>query len=349
MRNSFPPFLAALLLVTLSACSEDTTGSDTGEPGILSGVVVDSLTGDPIAGARVSTIPESSSTTTVANGEYTLDDIDAGTYTVVVQKSMYLTRETIAQVNSGQTTTVNVALGPDGGFVPLDSLIQVLRFDGEDDYLLIADTNPSDLSDENFTIELWCRPNRLNTTASNGEENQWNFLIGHGQNDIDLDYLLGFEDRKPTFQVRRTASGVVGETTVSTDTWYHCAVVQDIAASEVRIYINGELDSKSSLQGAPQLTAADIYVGAREDNGTGEGTGFFDGEIFELRMWNVVRSKLDIEEFRWKILSGTESGLVGYWPMTNGSGAVIAEKTGRNITGTIEGPIWLTVRNPMYR
>src|SRR5262249_12274607 len=42
-------------------------------------------------------------------------------------------------------------------------------------------------------------------------------------------------------------------------------------------------------------------------------------------------------------LSGAEDGLVGYWPCSAGSGAVIADQTGFGANGTLTGtPTWQT-------
>ena len=43
------------------------------------------------------------------------------------------------------------------------------------------------------------------------------------------------------------------------------------------------------------------------------GSGLADGMIDEVRLWNVVRSETEIRESMYRLLAGTEEGLVGYW------------------------------------
>ena len=45
-------------------------------------------------------------------------------------------------------------------------------------------------------------------------------------------------------------------------------------------------------------------------------------------------------------LAGTEAGLIGYWPLTDGSGAVAHDRSGGGHDGTITGgaPAWTTNR-----
>jgi len=44
-----------------------------------------------------------------------------------------------------------------------------------------------------------------------------------------------------------------------------------------------------------------------------ENQGFFSGEIDEVRTWNVVRSKEEIQDTLDRSLTGNEPGLVSYW------------------------------------
>ena len=341
--------LFTLLIVGVGACSEDTTGNDTLDTSSVTGKVVDSETGEPIAGALVSTEPATQATTTDSTGKYTISNLIPGAYTVVVEKGGYTTKRASVQVLGNKAATLDVLLTSTIVVEPSDSLVQVLSFDGTDDMVVIPDSDLSDLSDGSFTIELWVRPHTLKNSGVNGSNDRWNCLVGHGLNNVDLDYLLGIENGNPMFYVRRYDAGRVGTTSFATDTWHHYAVVSDVDAGELRIYINGMLDSKTGLSGAPQQSAADVFVGAREANGTGEGAHFFDGELFELRMWNVARTVEEISNNRWSVLSGSESGLVGYWPMTDGSGASVSEATGMNNAGAIDGAEWKMVPNPMFR
>jgi hypothetical protein len=75
----------------------------------ISGVVTDSVSGAPIAGAQVSTRPASSSAVTNAGGGYTLA-VAAGSYNVIFAASGYNSNFAPASVSSGATVTANQAL-----------------------------------------------------------------------------------------------------------------------------------------------------------------------------------------------------------------------------------------------
>src|SRR5512135_924549 len=75
--------------------------------GIVSGIVKDIATGAAVSGATVSS--GSASTTTSSTGAYNMS-VPAGSYTLQVSSSGYLTTNQVASVDPGASTTVNWAL-----------------------------------------------------------------------------------------------------------------------------------------------------------------------------------------------------------------------------------------------
>lgn len=67
----------------------------------------------------------------------------------------------------------------------------------------------------------------------------------------------------------------------------------------------------------------------------------FEGEIKEIRIWNVARTETQIQDDMNKHLTGNESGLVGYWRMNENSGSIVYDCAGTN-DGTFErGAQWI--------
>ncbi|MGE5300500.1 MAG: carboxypeptidase regulatory-like domain-containing protein [Acidobacteriota bacterium] len=93
--------------VTITLSGGGGTGGGTGGPSAISGVVGDIVTGSAISGAVIS--DGTNSTTTNSTGAYTLSE-PAGSYTLTISKSGYLTTSQTAAAVSGATTTVNWAL-----------------------------------------------------------------------------------------------------------------------------------------------------------------------------------------------------------------------------------------------
>jgi hypothetical protein len=81
-------------------------------PGTITGNLTDSVTGDPIQGATVSY--SGGTTTTAADGSYTLDNVTPGEVLVTFSKSGYAMVSRTQSVTGGATATLNVVLGPPG-------------------------------------------------------------------------------------------------------------------------------------------------------------------------------------------------------------------------------------------
>ncbi|HEU5097795.1 MAG TPA: galactose oxidase-like domain-containing protein, partial [Roseiflexaceae bacterium] len=81
-------------------------------PGTITGSVADSANDSPIAGATVSY--SGGSTTTAADGSYTLANVSPGEVLVTFSKAGYATVSRTHTVNGGATSTLNMALAPPG-------------------------------------------------------------------------------------------------------------------------------------------------------------------------------------------------------------------------------------------
>jgi hypothetical protein len=76
----------------------------------------------------------------------------------------------------------------------------------------------------------------------------------------------------------------------------------------------------------------------------------FDGDIDEVRIWNLARTPADIQAAMNVRLSGTLGGLVAYYRLNDGSGQTVTDSSGnaRNaLLGTkgsvqILDPSWMT-------
>ena len=67
----------------------------------------------------------------------------------------------------------------------------------------------------------------------------------------------------------------------------------------------------------------------------------FDGKIAEVRVWNRAVSAAELQSNMHASLNGDEDGLVGYWPLNEGSGDV-AEDWAQGNDGSFEGnPEWV--------
>ena len=104
--------------------------------------------------------------------------------------------------------------------------------------------------------------------------------------------------------------------------WYHLAITFD--GSTFSFYVNGNL--MGSVSGISYLgnqhdpdnvfTNFPLWIAS---NGFTAANNHLHGAVDEFRIWNVARSQNQIIHDMTSSLSGTESGLVGYWRFDEGS------------------------------
>ena len=85
-------------------------------PGWIAGLVTDSGTGAPVAGASVTIAPGGASTTTAADGSYNVS-LGPGSYTVTVSKSLYVSQARSVVVASDATALADISLVPAPGWI----------------------------------------------------------------------------------------------------------------------------------------------------------------------------------------------------------------------------------------
>ncbi len=67
----------------------------------------------------------------------------------------------------------------------------------------------------------------------------------------------------------------------------------------------------------------------------------------EVRVWNIARPESEIKENMFQRLKGNETGLVGYWPLNEGSENIAKDKTSNGNNGTINGATWGKSERPI--
>ena len=67
----------------------------------------------------------------------------------------------------------------------------------------------------------------------------------------------------------------------------------------------------------------------------------FDGDIDQVRIWDVALSQQEIQQYMNCPPTGNESGLVGYWNFEEGSGTTTYDQTSNGNNGIlVNGPTW---------
>ncbi|MDJ0598429.1 MAG: patatin-like phospholipase family protein [Crocosphaera sp.] len=217
----------------------------------------------------------------------------------------------------------------------MSNLQSVLSFDGKDDYVEIP-YQPS-LNQTKFTISCWVKVT--------GRRGQWRSPITSRRDSPQGGYILyGGTNDKWQFWI---GDGKIWVNLMGPDiklrAWTHLAATYD--GKQMRFYVNGETvgSPKQSTFNLNQRFPLRIGAGRTE----GKPGYFFQGQIAEVRVWEQVRSQAEIKQGMNYRLQGNEPGLVGYWPLNEGSGTTIADRTGNAQNSKIMGATWKEVAIPL--
>jgi hypothetical protein len=175
------------------------------------------------------------------------------------------------------------------------------NFDGTGD--LISAGNPAQLSNFNaFTLEAWIR------RTGNGH---FEFMGKHyTQYSVYVDgnnYLGIYKGYSNTYQ------GFTSNYYLPVGEWHHVAVTW--SGSVITFYVDG-IKKQEVTGAASSIIPANSYnfqIGRRAD----QDSYYLNGDLAEVRVWNIARSENEIASTVNTNLSGKEPGLVGYWPLTS--------------------------------
>jgi hypothetical protein len=217
--------------------------------------------------------------------------------------SQDLTAESYVDIDKGSNAQKMVVY-PAGQEVKV-----TLGFDGVDDYVELPEMDPDYA--KGFTVEAWVRYHSFQKWSriidfGNGEAKD-NILLANGANTNNLEFHV----RKGKEASQVSAPGVLVK-----NTWMHLAATVD-EDGKAALYVDGVRQpvEDGSSKKPDSLPRTKNYIG--RSNWAGD--DYFDGDIREVRIWNVVRSEAEIKANMEQSLSGDEPGLVGYWPLDEAS------------------------------
>jgi hypothetical protein len=206
-----------------------------------------------------------------------------------------------------------------------------LSFDGEKDYVEIPEMAPQYAN--GFTVEAWVcfhsfgRWTRI-IDFGNGVA-QDNIIFANQMTTQDLALVVYAED-KP--------SQVIAKEALEVNTWLHLAATVD-QAGKANLYKNGQLlklDQPNTIKQLQPVERKKNFIG----HSNWDVDDDFDGKIAEVRIWDHAREQQDIQRDMHSRLSGSEAGLVGYWPCDEGAGNQIKDWAPDPHHGTVHGARW---------
>jgi len=137
---------------------------------------------------------------------------------------------------------------------------------------------------------------------------------------------------------------IAGVTPIVNGTWYHAAFTYDGTA--LKLYLNGNLEATLPSTCIPRYDSLQHAGLGTYLTSTGAASGFFQGALDEVRIWNVARTQSEIiSTINSELTGGT--GLIGRWGLNEGSGTAISDSTDPAVNGTLtNGPGWVTPGAP---
>ena len=230
---------------------------------------------------------------------------------------------------SANTTTfsVKVTNGASNSFVP--GAGRAIDFDGINDYVLHANNAALKMVNA-VTVEGW-----IYARTAEQWESFMSFAQDNGSNESGYDF--SYVNDKLRFRCK-TVNMAANEwdnnpgAEIPFNQWIHVAGVYD--GAEMRMYLNGVLAEKQSKSGliSWQFDPVDMRIGAYHDDNEDY---YFDGQIDEVRIWNVARTEDEIRSKMCSKLTGTENGLVAYYRMDEAAGATSKDLSATNLEGTL--------------
>lgn len=215
-----------------------------------------------------------------------------------------------------------------------------IQFDGLDDYIGLS--NPLfDMTE--LTIQAWVYymgGNNVGTIFMDATSHGGNdFIIDMNSNGIGI-----LADKSGATLSYEDANAITGLNLGNA--WHH--ITWTMTSSVSKIYLDGELKTTKIESGSNiGYHAANPSIGRWWDEWSD--FKYFNGLIDELRIWNTTLEQSDIQSNMHKELTGSENGLIGYWPFNEGTGNIAFDKTSNNNDGIIYGGAWVSSSAPILQ
>lgn len=210
-----------------------------------------------------------------------------------------------------------------------------LQFDGTDSYVQAPASGSLNITGA-FTIEAWIYPtgwgeNQIGRIVDKKEM----FVQVVGVNSVVNNNSLALQIYHSDDSFCNVSTG---ENSIKLNEWQHISVSYN-GSNLVSMTINGAGQKVTiAYPASGQIkdnSEYDLFIGNNQySNAT------FNGFIDDVRIWDYKRSTTDIAANQEIYPDGNQSGLLAYWPMDEGNGKYLYDKTSNANNAEISDVIW---------
>ncbi len=237
-----------------------------------------------------------------------------------------------------------------------------LSFDGVDDSVLLGSQASLNVGiADGLTIEAWILPK--GPTAAPGSvsgsgpilewENGvhfWQWWSPPGPAAPLTGLYVNLVDTSGNSHLLQVPAGI------APNLWYHVAVTYSKSNGIAALYVNADQVASQNLGVFTPKTWTSLNIGRRTVAGNGNiPPGYsFNGLLDEVALYNRALSASEIRANRNRRLTGTESGLVGYWSFDEETGSVALDQAANGNHGSVGGgtvesqPSWVASPVPVF-
>ncbi len=219
-----------------------------------------------------------------------------------------------------------------------------LEFDGNNSYVEANSVSDALSGTSEMSMEVWIK------YPGNLTESKFILTFHQPAGDWENVILFGIDKNgRLALNYNENAGGgnidLFGTTSLAANEWNHLALT--ISGDNTAVaYINGQVELTWSIPTRPVLNGH-FSIGQDFDNSVV--TNDFIGQMDEVRIWNVVRTRQEIQNNMNTELLGTEPGLIAYYKMNDGNGSILADDSGNMHPGTLKGGVSWTNYPPVLQ
>lgn len=195
-----------------------------------------------------------------------------------------------------------------------------LNFDGDPECVNLGNDSAFNFTNS-FTLECWVKPDAIGSAMR---------AIGSRSDNTLNGVSFGINASGNIFFTTFGKQDFTSTAAISAGVWTHIAVVFT-SGNDARFYKNGIFIDQVNGSQAATTSGIDMHIAQIGD----DTAQYWEGKIDEVRMWDDVRTDVEIKDNYAREVSDSAANLVGYWKLDEGSGSTTDDETTSGNDGTL--------------